>query len=97
MLSSNQDRLRNKNRKIYGAKSCDAMVEKKTKDLTIPDVDFDKHFVTMYIRVQTKQIIEWQLHGYRCIHCDKIAATQPDLAKKHLHICIALKKQKIEF
>jgi hypothetical protein len=99
VLSSKQDIIiRNKNRKIYAAKSCDAIVEKKTKDLTIPIVELDKHFVTMYIKIQTNQhIIEWRLHGYRCIHCDKIAATQPDLAKKHLYICIALKKQKIEF
>ena len=89
--------VQNEKRQLYIARACDSLVERKTKDREVPLVELNKHFVTMYIKVQTKHISEWKLHGYRCLHCDKIAATKPDLAKKHLIICTALKKQKIQF
>ena len=74
-------------RMLSAVKACDKLVIRKTQGKEPPVITFYEHFTLMYIK---KDKGGWFAQGYRCRHCDKIAATTQELAILHLHICTAL-------
>ena len=76
-------------RLLSSVKACDKLVMKKTVGKEPPIINFYEHFVFLYVK---KEELGWQSMGYRCKHCDKIAATTQELATLHLHICNGVKK-----
>lgn len=74
---------------LSSVKACDKLILKKTQGLEPPDIVFYEHFTFLYVK---KEKIGWQPMGFRCKHCEKIAATTKELAPMHLHICLALKR-----
>ena len=76
-------------RLLSSVKACDRLVLKKTVGKEPPDINFYEHFVFLYVK---KEKVGWVSMGYRCKHCEKIAATTQDLAALHLHICLGVKR-----
>lgn len=78
---------------LNAMKGCDRLTEKKTKGLAVPECDIEDHFITLYMKSANGP---WQKQAYKCWHCDKIAGTTPEIAKKHLLICKVVKRENIE-
>jgi hypothetical protein len=76
-------------RMLSAVKACDKLIIKRTQGKEPPTIVFYDHFTLMYVK---KEKIGWVIQGYRCRHCDKIAATTKELATLHLHICTTLAK-----
>jgi hypothetical protein len=80
-------------RQFNVVKACDQKVKKMTKGQQAPDVKFQEHFITLWGKDDDSG---WQLQGYKCKHCEKVAATEKDTAVLHLLICTVFKKQKYQ-
>ncbi len=74
---------------LSSVKACDRLVLKKTVGLEAPNINFYEHFVFLYVK---KEKVGWVSMGYRCKHCEKVAATTKELAALHLHICLGVKR-----
>lgn len=79
----------NADRMLASARACDTYVNKRTQGLMPPNINFYEHFVLLYIKTEKTG---WEPMGYRCKHCEKIAATTKELALQHLHICTKITK-----